>query len=158
MDVLERIKTLIERFSSKNLSIAVAESCTGGFISHMFTNISGSSKVYERGIVTYSDQSKIDLLHIDPLDLKRYGAVSESIAFQMAKNIRELSNVDIGIGITGIAGPTGATSEKPVGLVFIGISTKDATFVKQFLFSTDRLTFKTKVLDEVIILLETSNY
>ncbi|MFX0145568.1 MAG: CinA family protein, partial [Candidatus Hodarchaeota archaeon] len=124
MDILERISKIIKDFSNKNIKIAIAESCTGGFVSHMFTNISGASNVFERGVVCYSNQAKIDLVNVDPKIIESHGAVSEPVALQLANNIRKLSNVNIGIGISGIAGPTGGTPEKPVGLVYIGFSTK----------------------------------
>jgi len=151
MDVLERISKIIKKFSDKNIKIAVAESCTGGFISHMFTNISGASKVFERGIVCYSDQAKIDLLNVDPQIIEKYGAVSENVVKLLAYNIRVLSNVNIGIGISGIAGPTGGTPGKPVGLVFISISTEKNTQVEEYQFSADRITFKNLVLDKILL-------
>jgi nicotinamide-nucleotide amidase len=120
----------------------------------MFTNISGASNVFERGIICYSNASKIELLNVDPESINQNGAVSETVAKQLANNIRVLSNVDIGIGITGIAGPTGGTSEKPVGLVYIGISTFDETFVEKHHFNADRITFKTKILEEILLLLQ----
>jgi len=154
MDILERISKIIKKFSDENIKIAVAESCTGGFVSHMFTNISGASKVFERGIVCYSNQTKIDLLNVDPQIIEKYGAVSDNVVKQLAYNIRVLSNVDIGIGISGIAGPTGGTPEKPVGLVFIGISIEEEMYVQQYNFKTDRITFKKKVLEKIIQFLE----
>ena len=114
--------------------LAIAESCTGGYISHMFTNISGASNVFERGVVCYSNKSKVEVLNVDLISIEDAGAVSETVARQLAYNIRILSNVDIGIGITGIAGPTGGTKEKPVGLVYIGYSTKDEIKIEKFLF------------------------
>ncbi len=154
MDILERISKIIRDFSDMNIKIAVAESCTGGFISHMFTNISGASKIFERGIVCYSNQTKIDLLNVDPQIIEKYGAVSENVVKQLANNIRVLANVDIGIGISGIAGPTGGTPEKPVGLVIIGISTKNDIYLQEYNFKTDRISFKKKVLEKIIHLLE----
>ena len=154
MDILERIQKLVKNYSEKNLKISVAESCTGGFISHMFTNISGASKVLERGVVCYSNQSKIDLLKVDPKIIEKYGAVSEQVVKQLAYNIRVQSNVDVGIGISGIAGPTGGTPEKPVGLVFIGVSTEKDIIVHNVSFKTDRITFKSKVLEKIIYFLE----
>jgi len=154
MDMLERIEKLVKNMSEKKLKISIAESCTGGFVSHMFTNISGASKVFERGIVCYSNPAKIELLNVDPTIIERYGAVSEQVVKQLAYNIRVLSNVDIGIGISGIAGPTGGTPEKPVGIVFIGVSTEKDTIVKKFNFKTDRITFKRKVLEKIIYSLE----
>ena len=154
MDILERISKIIKDFSNKNIKIAIAESCTGGFVSHMFTNISGASNVFERGVVCYSNQAKIDLVNVDPQIIESHGAVSEPVALQLANNIRKLSNVNIGIGISGIAGPTGGTPEKPVGLVYIGISTKKEIFIQQYNFKTDRITFKRKVLERIIQSLE----
>lgn len=154
MDILERISKIINKFSARNIQLAVAESCTGGYVSNMFTNISGASEVFERGIVCYSNQSKIDLLNVDPKTLDEHGAVSEVVVQQLAKNIRLLSDIDIGIGISGIAGPTGGTPEKPVGLVFIGFSTKTETLIKKYNFITDRITFKKKVLEKIIQFLE----
>ncbi|MFX1392377.1 MAG: CinA family protein [Promethearchaeota archaeon] len=155
MELIERIANIIQKFSEKKILIAIAESCTGGYVSHMFTNISGASKIFERGVITYGNQAKIDILKVNPKDLDKYGAVSEEIAHQMAYNVRVMSKLcDIGIGITGIAGPTGGTPEKPVGLVFIGFSTEKENFVKKFNFKTDRITFKKKVLKEVVDFLE----
>lgn len=149
-----RIERIIKTFSQKKIWIAFAESCTGGYISHMFTNISGVSAIFERGVVSYSNQSKIDILGVDPEDLDLYGAVSEPIAEQMAIGIRNISDSDIGIGITGIAGPTGDTPDKPLGLVYIGFSTENTTTVKEFVFKTDRISFKKKVLNEILNYLE----
>jgi len=154
MEFLEKIKEIITKFTDRKITLAIAESCTGGYISNMFTNISGASKVYERGIVCYSNTSKVELLNVDPESINQEGAVSETVAKQLANNIRILSNVDIGIGITGIAGPTGGTLEKPVGLVYIGISTVDGTFVEKHYFNADRIIFKTKILEKILLLLE----
>ena len=155
MEILNRIKFLVHRFTRENILIAIAESCTGGYISHMITNISGASKVFERGIVSYGNQAKVDILKVDQAVLEKYGAVSEEVARQMAYGVRVMSKpCDIGIGITGIAGPTGETPEKPVGIVYIGFSTVKETFVKKLLFKTDRITFKKKALEEVIQFLE----
>jgi nicotinamide-nucleotide amidase len=154
MDILERIEKLIKTFTEKNLRISIAESCTGGYISHMLTNISGASSVFERGIVCYSNQAKIDLLNVDPIILEKFGAVSENVVRQLAYNIRLLSNVNIGIGVSGIAGPTGGTPEKPIGIVYIGISTEKKISTHEFNFKTDRITFKKKVLKKIIQFLE----
>ncbi len=120
----------------------------------MLTNISGASNVFERGIVCYSNQAKIELLNVDPIIIEKFGAVSENVVRQLAYNIRLLSDVDIGIGISGIAGPTGGTPGKPVGLVYIGISTEKKTTVHEFNFKTDRITFKKKVLEKIMQYLE----
>ncbi|TKJ25709.1 MAG: competence protein ComA [Promethearchaeota archaeon Loki_b31] len=154
MDFLEKIKDIIIKFTTREITLAIAESCTGGYISNMFTNISGASKVFERGIICYSNASKVALLNVDPESINQHGAVSETVAKQLAYNIRVLSNVDIGIGITGIAGPTGGTLEKPVGLAYIGISTTEKIFVEKHHFDVDRITFKAKILEKILLLLQ----
>jgi nicotinamide-nucleotide amidase len=154
MDFLEKIKDIIIKFTTREITLAIAESCTGGYISNMFTNISGASKVFERGIICYSNASKVALLNVDPESINQHGAVSETVAKQLAYNIRVLSNVDIGIGITGIAGPTGGTIEKPVGLAYIGISTTEKIFVEKHHFDVDRITFKAKILEKILLLLQ----
>jgi nicotinamide-nucleotide amidase len=111
----------------KNVKIAVAESCTGGLVSDKLTSVPGISKCFVEGIIAYSNQSKIERLHVSPKTLETHGAVSEETAIEMAKGlIRE--GVDIAVSTTGIAGPTGGTKEKPVGLVYIGIATKDRAY------------------------------
>ncbi|MFW9829163.1 MAG: CinA family protein [Candidatus Thorarchaeota archaeon] len=154
MEISKKLEALIKSLTKKNLRIAVAESCTGGYISHMITNIPGASKVFERGIVCYSNQAKIDLLKVDPQIIEKYGAVSENVVKTLAYNIRLFSQVDIGIGVSGIAGPSGGTPEKPVGLVYIGFSIKEWTFHKKYQFKTDRINFKAKVLEKVVKILE----
>ncbi len=151
---LKRIQKLIKNLTERKQLIAIAESCTGGYISHMITNISGASKVFERAVISYSNAAKVEILNVNPEMIEKYGAVSKEVAEQMATNIRELSRVDLGIGITGIAGPTGGTPEKPVGLVYIGFSTKKDIIIEKFLFKTDRLTFKEEVLKKIISFLE----
>ncbi len=154
MDVKERLKHIIKVFTGRKIQIAVAESCTGGYISHNITNIPGASKVFERGVVTYSNKSKIDILNVDPDVLLEYGAVSEPVARQMAENLRVIANVDISVSATGIAGPTGTTPEKPIGLVYIGFSTKKETIVNKFVFNTDRIGHKEMVLKEILFFFE----
>ncbi len=128
-------KLLVE----KGLKIAVAESCTGGLIADRITNVPGSSKYFERGIVAYSNEAKIQILGVPEELIKNYGAVSREVAEAMAEGVRKISGADIGISTTGIAGPTGATPTKPVGLVWIGYSDKNETFAKEFRFGDDRL-------------------
>lgn len=154
MEIKERIRKIISNYTQDNIKLAIAESCTGGYVSHMITNISGASHVFERGIVCYSNQAKIDLLNVEPSSLEKYGAVSENVVNQLANNIRILADVDIGIGISGIAGPTGGTHEKPVGTVYVGFSTKKGTKVNRYNFEADRITFKELVLEKIIEYLE----
>lgn len=144
------LNTISNKLKKKNLSIATAESCTGGLLAHLLTNISGSSEYFERGVVTYSNISKIELLGIPKETIKDYGAVSEETARAMAIGIKERSNVDIGISTTGIAGPTGGTKEKPVGLVYIGIATSKNTQVKRFIFSEKRVQNKERACNEAL--------
>ncbi|CAN5500048.1 competence/damage-inducible protein A [soil metagenome] len=122
----------------KKLKLALAESCTGGLISSRITDIAGSSEYFEGGICTYSYDSKVKHLEVKKKTLKKYGAVSEKVAMQMAKGVRKKFKTDIGISATGIAGPGGATPDKPVGMVWIGYSDKEKTYAKKFLFGNSR--------------------
>jgi nicotinamide-nucleotide amidase len=135
-EILEKISLILK---DKKLTVASAESCSGGLIANTLTNISGSSEYFDRGVISYSNKAKMELLDVTKDDLDKYGAVSKQVAKAMAEGIRKKSNVDIGISTTGIAGPTGGTKEKPVGLVYITLSTKDETFIKKFQFSGTRL-------------------
>lgn len=154
MDVLERLERIIGIFTKKNLKIAVAESCTGGYISHMITNISGASNIFERGIVCYSNQAKIDLVKVEKKTIELYGAVSKEVVKQLASNIKILSDVNIGIAVSGIAGPMGGTPEKPVGTVYIGFSTDKEIIVKKFNLKSTRVEFKKMVLEKILDFLE----
>ncbi len=130
--------TIGELLSERKLTIAIAESCTGGLIADRITNVSGSSKYFERGIISYSNKSKVEELGV-PLELiSQHGAVSREVAEAIALGIRTTSNTDIGISTTGIAGPTGGSPEKPIGLIWIGYSDKDETFAMQFIFNGER--------------------
>ena len=136
-DTLEEVisRLLIDR----GLKIAIAESCTGGLISNRITNISGSSTFFERGVITYSNAAKVEILHVDEDTIQKNGAVSLEVVRQMAEGVRAVSGSDIGIGVTGILGPTGATESKPVGLVFIGVCDDKICAAKEFRFGDDRL-------------------
>jgi len=153
----ESLLTIISnRLKKIRITIATAESCTGGLLAHTLTNISGSSEYFDRGIVTYSNKSKIELLGVNQEIIRKYGAVSEETAKSMAIGIKEKSKVDIGVSTTGIAGPTGGTKEKPVGLVYIGIATSKDTTVKKFIFSENRLQNKEMACNESLkFILET---
>lgn len=126
----------------RNLTMAVAESCTGGLIASRITDIGGSSDYFERGVVTYSNRSKEELLGVSSALLERDGAVSESVAIAMAEGIRRASAVDIGLSTTGIAGPTGGSAQKPLGLVWIGYADASGSFARRFLFGDQRLRVK----------------
>jgi len=149
----EILKKIFIILKEKSLKIATAESCTGGLISHTLTNISGSSEFFDRGIVSYSNTAKIELLGVPDELLEKFGAVSEQVAKTMAEGVRKKSNVDIGIATTGIAGPTGGTKEKPVGLVYISISSTNNTIVKKFKFEGSRLENKESTCNAAINLL-----
>ncbi len=128
--------------AERSLSISVAESCTGGLIADRITNISGSSRYFERGIITYSNESKIFELGVPVEIVRQHGAVSRQVAEAMAFGIRTKSNTDIGISTTGIAGPTGGAPEKPIGLVWIGYSDKLETTALRFTFGGHRRIIK----------------
>ena len=133
--LINKISLLLKK---KRLKIATAESCTGGLIAHTLTNVSGSSEYFDRGVISYSNSAKTELLDVPERIISKYGAVSQYVAKAMAIGIRNKSNADIGLSTTGIAGPTGGTKEKPVGLVYIGVSTKEDTIVKKFQFGGNR--------------------
>lgn len=115
---------LVKALEAKGLKLALAESCTGGMIAAVVTDISGSSAVFDRGFVTYSNQAKIDMLGVRPETLAQYGAVSEQTAREMALGALDNSQADIALSVTGIAGPDGGSTDKPVGLVYIGLAIK----------------------------------
>lgn len=147
------LRKVADELKKKGLKIATAESCTGGMLANLLTNISGSSEYFDRGIVSYSNRAKIELLGVKEETLERYGAVSEQTAREMAEGVRERSKVDIGISTTGIAGPTGGTKDKPVGLVYIGISTKEKTIVRKFLFKGSRIENKESACNAALSML-----
>jgi len=127
-------KKIINLLKRKKLKIAIAESCTGGLLSSAITSISGSSKVFNLGLVTYSDESKIKLLKISKKIIKKYGAVSEPVCLAMVKNISKICRTNIAVSITGIAGPLGGTNKKPAGLVYLGIKKGNKINIKKYLF------------------------
>jgi len=139
-DRLEEV--VVKLLAAAHQTVATAESCTGGTIANRITNVSGSSEVFINGCVTYSDESKVRLLGVREDALKAHGAVSEEVACEMAEGIRTRSGTDFGISTTGIAGPTGGTAEKPVGLVYIGFATPQRTEVQRHILALDRETFK----------------
>ncbi len=124
--------------SERNLTLAIAESCTGGFLASRITDISGSSKYFERGVVSYSNAAKVEILKVNEDTLQKFGAVSPEVAMQMAEGVKAISGADIGLSTTGILGPTGATFSKPVGLVYIGLCDDKVCYAKKFLFGNDR--------------------
>jgi len=128
------IKNIIQRLIKKKLSISVAESCTGGMLSSSITSISGASKIFNIGLVTYSNLAKIKLLKVSSSNIKRYGAVSEKCCLKMVEGLSKLSKSKINISITGIAGPKGGSKNKPVGLVYIGKKKGKKISINKYLF------------------------
>lgn len=128
----------------RQLTLAIAESCTGGNISNLLTDHSGSSEYYERGIVAYSNASKVEILNVDEDLISEKGSVSEEVALEMCKGVRSISGTDLGLSITGILGPKGATPTKPVGLVYIGVASHDRSVVRKFNFGGTRIENKVR--------------
>jgi len=129
---------LVKLLNKKRLKLSFAESCTGGLLSSSITSISGSSKVFTLGLVTYSNQTKINILKVPKKIIIKHGAVSYETCSSMVKNINKISKTNISLSITGVAGPKGGTKKKPVGLVYIGIKKGNKTLVKKFLFKNKK--------------------
>jgi nicotinamide-nucleotide amidase len=141
----------------KKKTLAIAESCTGGLLASRITDVAGSSKYFKMGVVAYSNESKNKILNISIETIKKYGAVSKQVASLMAKNVQLLALTDIGIGISGIAGPTGGTKKKPVGLVYIALSTKEKLMCKEFRFLGQRNIIKYKTTQAALNILRLHN-
>ena len=133
-------RKIVRLLTKKKLNISFAESCTGGLLSSTITSINGSSKVFTIGLVTYSNQSKINSLKVPKNIIRKLGAVSYETCLAMVRNLSKISKTNISVSITGIAGPNGATKKKPVGLVFIGIKKGNKTLVKKYLFKNKKRT------------------
>ncbi|HEX2985159.1 MAG TPA: competence/damage-inducible protein A [Ignavibacteriales bacterium] len=150
----ETLETVVARLLlERGLKIAVAESCTGGLISNLLTNISGSSAYFERGAITYSNAAKVEVLKVDEDYLIQYGSVSYEVVRQMAEGAKATSGNDIGLAVTGIMGPTGATPNKPVGLVYIGICDDKVCAAKKFIFGDDRILNKERTAQAALEML-----
>ena len=136
---MKKLSQRVVKLLSKNrLKISFAESCTGGLLSSSITSISGSSKVFTLGLVTYSNQTKINILKVPKRIIMKHGAVSYESCLSMVKNLNKISKTNISVSITGVAGPKGGTKQKPVGLVFIGIKKGNKTLVKKYLFKNKK--------------------
>ena len=127
-------KKIVKLLKKKKIKISFAESCTGGMLSSTITSVNGSSKVFTLGIVAYSNQSKIKVLKVPKNIIRKYGSVSEPVCLAMLKNLNKISKTNISVSITGIAGPSGGTKIKPVGLVYVGIKRGDKVEIKKYLF------------------------
>lgn len=141
---------LVGKLARQHLTLATAESCTGGALSNRITNVSGSSKVFVGGVVAYSNQLKQKILKVDPRTIKKHGAVSAECVTAMVRGLYRITKADICIAITGIAGPTGGTKKKPVGTVFVGILTKGRVEVEKYFIRKERKKFKDEVCQKVI--------
>jgi PncC family amidohydrolase len=131
-----------ELLRKRGLRLAVAESCTGGLIGHLLTNVAGSSTYYMGSVTAYAYEAKVRLLGVKWETLEKFGAVSPETVIEMARGVRLALAADIGISVSGIAGPTGGTPEKPVGTVWIGVSSPKEEYARHFLWSGDRLAVK----------------
>ena len=129
---------IVKLLIKKKLKISFAESCSGGLLSSSITSISGSSKVFTLGLVTYSNKAKINILKVPKRIILKHGAVSYEACLSMVKNLNKISKTNISISITGVAGPKGGTKQKPVGLVYIGIKRGNKTLVKKYLFKNKK--------------------
>jgi nicotinamide-nucleotide amidase len=128
------MKNLVKILTKKKLKIAFAESCTGGMLASKITSVSGASKVFGIGLVTYSNQAKITVLKVNKSIIQKYGAVSPQCCEAMVKNLSKISKAQINVSITGIAGPNGGTKKKPVGLVYIGVKKNNKIFITKNVF------------------------
>ena len=131
---------IVRLLAKKRFKISFVESCTGGLLSSTITQISGSSKVFTVGLVTYSNQSKISTLKVPKNIIRKHGAVSYETCLAMVKNLSKISKTNLSVSITGIAGPKGGTKKKPVGLVFIGIKKGNKTLIRKYLFKNKKRT------------------
>ena len=147
-------KIIIKKLLKRNISISIAESCTGGLLSSKFTSVAGISKIFNMGLITYSNKSKSSLLKISQNDLKKYGAVSHQTAALMVKNLQRLTKSKLCISTTGIAGPSGGTKVKPVGLIYFGIKYKNKTIILEKKFKGSRIQIQQKTVKAIFTILE----
>ena len=129
---------IVKLLTKKKLTVSFAESCTGGLLASSITSISGSSKIFNMGLVTYSNNAKVKLLQVPKKTITKYGAVSYETCLSMVKNLSKISKANISISITGVAGPNGGTKAKPVGLVYIGLKKGSKIIVKKNLFKSKK--------------------
>ena len=148
------INKIIKKLIKNNVSVSTAESCTGGLLSSKITSIPGVSKIFNMGLITYSNNAKIKLLKIKPSKIKKFGAVSCEIAIIMVNNLQKISKSKICISITGIAGPSGGTRKKPVGLVYIGIKYRKKTIIINKKFKGSRKNIQNKTIEVIFKNLE----
>ena len=149
------IEKLHKKLIKKNITLSLAESCTGGLLSSKFTRLSGSSKYFQMGLVTYSNKAKIKILKVKKNIIDKYGSVSPECCRAMVKGLSKISKSKINISITGIAGPNGGTKDKPVGLVYIGLRKRDKTVVsKNYFKKKERKSVQNKTVEKCIKLIQ----
>ncbi len=149
------IEKLHKKLIKKKITLSVAESCTGGLLSSKFTRLSGSSKYFQMGLVTYSNNAKIKILKVKKKIIDKYGSVSPECCGSMVQGLTKISKSKINISITGIAGPNGGTKDKPVGLVYIGLTKRNKTIVlKNFFKKKDRKSIQNKTVEKCIKLIQ----
>ena len=132
------MNSFVKILTKKKLKISFAESCTGGLLTSSITSISGASKIFDLGLITYSNQAKIKILKINKNIIKKYGAVSHQCCYAMVKNLSKISKANINVSITGIAGPKGGTKQKPIGLVYIGVKKGNKIQINKCLFKSKK--------------------
>ena len=147
-------KIIIKKLLKRNISISIVESCTGGLLSSKFTSVAGISKIFNMGLITYSNKSKSSMLKISQNDLKKYGAVSHQTAALMVKNLQRLTKSKLCISTTGIAGPSGGTKVKPVGLIYFGIKYRNKTIILEKKFKGSRIHIQQKTVKAIFTTLE----
>lgn len=148
--LVTKAKKILKIAEKKKLKITCAESCTGGLLSALLTEISGASNNFERGFVTYSNSAKKEMLKVKEKTLKAYGAVSEEVAKEMAIGAQKNAKADIAISITGIAGPDGGSVAKPVGLVYIAVANREKVIVKRFNFCGTRSKVRSSAINQAL--------
>ncbi len=145
-----------QKFIQQRKTLCLAESCTGGLISHYLTNVPGASAFFLLGIIAYDNAAKTNILGVAPELIKKHGAVSRAVAKAMAQGARKILKTNLGLSVTGIAGPSGGNKKKPVGLVFIAVSSAKQTIVKKFLFKGSRLAIKNQAAQTALKILAKS--
>jgi PncC family amidohydrolase len=150
----DALESVIGRLlKQRGLTLAVAESCTGGLVSHRITDVPGSSAYYLGSVTAYANTIKERVLRVRRGTLRRHGAVSEQTALEMARGVRQMLGADIGLAVTGIAGPEGGTPEKPVGLVFVALAAPEGDWVERYIWDGDRWQNKARSAEAALDLL-----
>ena len=145
---------IIKKILNKNITVSVAESCTGGLLTSKFTSTPGISKVFNMGLIVYSNKAKSSLLKISNIRIKKYGAVSKEICNEMILSLKKISKSNLCITTTGIAGPSGGTRDKPIGTVYIGIQYNKKMIIKKNLYSGSRRVIQNKTIKDIFIIID----